>query len=338
VLLLAPPAAVKRAQASAAAGPSPDVARLIANEGAFARLSARQGMRAAFLAYMADDAVIFRPGPVPARAFVEARPSPNIELLWAPAAAAVAASGDLGYTTGPYEVRGTDAGHPLEGQGFFVTIWRKQADGSWKFALDQGVETPPLPAADAAVVAAVQAGALDAAGGKTGGAEAGAKGSEAPGGGGAGASPAGGAPSAASPEAVLAADREFAGDAVAHGARAAYMGALAPDARLYRDDAAPVLGREAIGRALAAGPQVASSWQPTAGGISAAGDLGYTYGNTALMGPGAPRRVQQAAVYLRIWQREKGGRFKIVLDLVKPLPPPPVPKPAEPPAPGAPPR
>lgn len=291
--------------ATAGADLAAERARLAATERAFARLSRQQGMRAAFLAYMADDAVIFRPGPVQGRPYMEPRPSPAIELTWAPVYTAVASSGDLGYTTGPYEVRGTGPDRALAEQGYFVTIWRKQSDGGWKVAVDQGVATPPPIAADAAGLAAL--------------------GESADAGAGNGAPGSGGPPAAAShpaQDAVLAADRGFGGDATAHGARAAYMARLAPDARLYRDDAPPAVGRDAIGRALAAGRQAATSWEPVAAGASAAGDLGYTYGNTAVMALGLPRRIQQSAVYLRIWHRRPNGTYEIVLDLVKALPPP----------------
>ena len=126
----------------------------------------------------------------------------------------------------------------------------------------------------------------------------------------------------AAPRPWLDADRAFAGDAGAHGARAAYMARLAPDVRLYRQGAPPAVGREAAGKSLAAGDQVASSWEPTTAAGSAACDLGVTYGNTALMARGVPGRVQESAMYLRVWQRQRDGSLKIVLDLVKPLPPP----------------
>jgi ketosteroid isomerase-like protein len=292
-------------------------ARLGETDRAFSRLSRQQGMRAAFLAYLAGDAVLFRPGPVPGRAFLEARPSPPIELIWAPIYSAVAASGDLGYTTGPYEVRDTGPDRALEEQGYYVTIWRKQADGGWKVAVDQGVATPPPVGADAAALG--EAGEHAATGGS-----------------GAPAANATGAPAnGAAQKAVLDADRHFAGDAGAHGARAAYMANLAPDARLYRAGVLPAVGRDAVGRALAAGRQGASSWQPTAAAASAAGDLGYTYGDTALMAPGVPGRIQQAAMYLRLWQRQRDGTYRIVLDLVKALPQP-APAPPATPAPPAP--
>lgn len=67
---------------------------------------------------------------------------PNLSLTWEPLRADIAASGDLGWTTGTYVSESTDAeGNVSRGQGRYVTIWRKQADGSWKVVMDLGNPT-----------------------------------------------------------------------------------------------------------------------------------------------------------------------------------------------------
>ena len=49
----------------------------------------------------------------------------------------VGASGDLGYTSGTYRSSFKDAsGKASVDTGKYLTIWRKQADGSWKVLLD----------------------------------------------------------------------------------------------------------------------------------------------------------------------------------------------------------
>jgi ketosteroid isomerase-like protein len=312
-------------------------AALVEAERAFSRLSQREGLRAAFLAYLADDAVLFRPGPVPGREFIAARPSPPVELTWWPVYAEVAASGDLGYTTGPYVLRETGQGPGGETQhGYYLTVWRRQADAAWKVVADLGVTTPPPAGSDAAAGGEVGHGRIG------GGVP---EGQGLP------------APAEGAQHALLAADRGFGGDATAHGARAAYMAVIADEARFYRDGEPPAVGREAIGRLLASHPQRASSWEPTVSVVAGSGDLGYTYGKTAVMEPGRPGRIRQPGLYFRIWERQGDGPFKIVFDLVKALPPalpvppagrpgaappreppPPAapPPPAEPPPPGAP--
>jgi ketosteroid isomerase-like protein len=55
-------------------------------------------------------------------------------LTWRPNAAFIARPGELGYT---YDIW-TLASKDTTLQGTYVTIWRKQHDGSWKFVLDTG--------------------------------------------------------------------------------------------------------------------------------------------------------------------------------------------------------
>ena len=48
-----------------------------------------------------------------------------------------ASGGDLAYSLGAYEESMDDAkGNVLTDRGKYVTIWKKQADGTWKAAVD----------------------------------------------------------------------------------------------------------------------------------------------------------------------------------------------------------
>lgn len=62
---------------------------------------------------------------------------PNLSLSWEPTHAAVSSSGDLGYIVGTYEL-GFDGpdGKRMKEVGQYVTVWQKQADGSWKVIED----------------------------------------------------------------------------------------------------------------------------------------------------------------------------------------------------------
>ncbi len=62
---------------------------------------------------------------------------PGFKLTWNVDTAEVAKSGDLGYTRGTYELTFNNAaGKPVTEKGKYVTVWKKQADGSWKVAAD----------------------------------------------------------------------------------------------------------------------------------------------------------------------------------------------------------
>jgi ketosteroid isomerase-like protein len=67
----------------------------------------------------------------------------NNRLTWTPVHADMAASGDLGYPYGTFEFRsiGKD-GTPSIGNGKYVSIWKKQKDGSWKVVMDMGNSSP----------------------------------------------------------------------------------------------------------------------------------------------------------------------------------------------------
>ena len=118
--------------------PEKAVGSLIAAEKAYAKLAGEKGFREASLSVFADDAVIFTPNAVNGKKFWrETKDDPAI--TWRPMFASISRSGELGYTTGPSEFwKSRDAKNP-DGFGHFVTIWRKDAKGVWKVALDVGI-------------------------------------------------------------------------------------------------------------------------------------------------------------------------------------------------------
>lgn len=62
---------------------------------------------------------------------------PGYNLVWHIDKIGVASSGDLGYTSGPYEFSWNDAsGKTIFDKGKSLTIWKKQSDGSWKVLYD----------------------------------------------------------------------------------------------------------------------------------------------------------------------------------------------------------
>ena len=77
---------------------------------------------------------------------VAALDQPGVSLRWEPLRADISASGDLGWTTGTYmsEAAGED-GTVTRGEGRYVSIWRRQADGSWKVVMDLGNPTGSPP-------------------------------------------------------------------------------------------------------------------------------------------------------------------------------------------------
>lgn len=116
-------------------------------EARFARDVARRG-GAGFAAWFADDGVMLgngKPAVVGREAIAKAAAwtPQEYQLTWTPTDAMMGPSGDMGYTWGHYEGRGKDAnGNPVTTSGRYITVWRRQADGQWKVALDAGSNEP----------------------------------------------------------------------------------------------------------------------------------------------------------------------------------------------------
>jgi ketosteroid isomerase-like protein len=61
----------------------------------------------------------------------------DFKLVWHPDKVGVAHSGDLGYTSGTYDWSYKDAsGKTISDKGKYLTVWKKQVDGSWKVLFD----------------------------------------------------------------------------------------------------------------------------------------------------------------------------------------------------------
>lgn len=62
---------------------------------------------------------------------------PDLKISWHVHRAQVSKSGEMGYTSGAYQMTFNDpSGKPITDKGKYVTVWTKQADGSWKVSLD----------------------------------------------------------------------------------------------------------------------------------------------------------------------------------------------------------
>jgi len=253
-----------------------DPASVIAAERAFAARAGEVGIGPSFLEFMTDDAIVFAPDPLLAKAVYGARPAGKAPkeggtlLNWWPNYAGVARSGDLGFTTGPATVNGKPAGI------FYFTVWRRQPDGGWKWVYDGGAEAdsgsapgagaPPLtlPPGDAKPLA----------------------------------------PDVAMDQ-VRAAEMTLAARAKVD-AVAAYKAVLTSDAHVQGSAAAPATRPVTVARELASRARTIA-FGPLGGSASKAGDLAWTYGDA--------RWQDGRGHYVRIWQR-RGGRWALVFDQI----------------------
>ena len=124
-------------------GSDDDKMKMMDADRAFSKLSEEKGMKKAFLDYIDSNGVLLRPNHLPllgadAIDFLIQQNDSSYTLKWEPKSGMVAASGELGYTYGIYVLRPSTKDTLIYGN--YVSIWKKQSDGNWKFILDSGNE------------------------------------------------------------------------------------------------------------------------------------------------------------------------------------------------------
>lgn len=244
---------------------------VIAAERAFAARHQSVSVKQAFAEFAAPDGIALTPeGTTNVQAFIATWPDRDNKgfIKWWPDLAGIARSGDLGFTTGPASFGG--------GQRYtnYFTIWKKQADGSWRWLIDLGTNRGAKPdSAPEGPVTTVEAEA----------------------------------PNGLDPRREKV--RLLALDAREGGVG---LGDFAPAARLLGWNDRPANGRAAI--AAARTGRTGFHTEQDGGGISAAGDLGWTYGYAGWTEGGQEKR----GPYLRVWQRRSDG-WKILVENIGPF-------------------
>ena len=138
---------------------------LIAAEIAFARAAHEKGQWTAFRDFADQEAVMFVPQPIMAKAWLKERKDPPSSIQWQPYQVWISCDGTLGVTKGAWQ-------RPDGAVGYFTTIWRQQKDGGYRWVLDQGnaltspLKEPDMLSASVADCPARREGALRAGSGR----------------------------------------------------------------------------------------------------------------------------------------------------------------------------
>jgi len=253
-------------------------------ERAFAQASADKGTRDAFLAFIAEDGVLFRPTAVRGKEWMLSHPLPPSAkrqlLSWQPIFGDMAQSGDMGYTTGPWQFKADINDEKATAFGEFITVWKKQRDGSWRFVIDLGVShAEPTDISTVAQMAKTKTKANKPTDAKE----------------------------------LLRVDSELSAATATKGAEA-FISQTGDEVRLFRNNHFPFVGRSRIAAAFPTDGSV-WSWQPEFSDLSSAADLGYTHGTYARKNKGT---LVEKGNYLRIW-KQMGGKWQVVIDVADPL-------------------
>jgi ketosteroid isomerase-like protein len=299
VFALALPAAAFAASTVTVQSGPPDeqVQRLVDAERAFAKKALDTNIRDAFFENMAEEAILFRPTPVNGKEFFRGRPAnPGPVLAWYPSYAELSGTGDMGWTTGPWEFRPAKDKKP-EAWGHFASVWSRDTKGKFHVLLDEGHSCPKAPPQDSLTWARLP-GSLN------------------------GREMVPLAELSATREALTATDAAYSQLLVEKGVGEALARHADDDVRLLRDERAELRGMKDAGKELAkewaAG---ATAWDVKIGGMSQANDLAFTYGIVTL-GAKAKDSPDGRKVF-RVWRRRPGAEWKLALDVTNPVPPPP---------------
>src|SRR6187549_2658075 len=188
--------------------------RMVAWERAFAGATEQIGVRDGFLTFFAEDSIQIQRGPkvalAPARDALAAQPLPKLplpaKLLWEPYTGHVSADGTLGWLTGGFVSLNQAQQVPVR-QGAYFSVWKRQANGTWRVWLDEGIGLPQIwqGASPFRVAPDPDEGTIGS-----------------------------------SKETIADVERSLASDAVA------WQGRLATGVRVHRDGMMPIVGRDAV--------------------------------------------------------------------------------------------
>ncbi|MBS0469951.1 MAG: nuclear transport factor 2 family protein [Proteobacteria bacterium] len=132
---------------------------LMALDRSFSAAVARDGLPAAYLAYLAEDAADFGAGNMPplyGRAAYEAsvraghaENPPGSSLVWSPEHMRLSADRTMGAVDGTWTYTGPppkNGAKPFVLTGHYLRVWHKDAAGAWKIADEMATtDTPPKP-------------------------------------------------------------------------------------------------------------------------------------------------------------------------------------------------
>ena len=119
-------------------------AELARMEGAFSAMAREKGILPAFEHFAAPDGAFIDTDPRKFRGLAAVRERmgatpPDLKLTWSALFTDVSDDGTLGYNYGRHEAHGKGPeGREIARGGFFLSIWKRQPDGSWKYVMDTG--------------------------------------------------------------------------------------------------------------------------------------------------------------------------------------------------------
>lgn len=277
---------------SQAATPEEAARQIAETEMAFAKRASDTTMTAAFLEYLHDEAVVFRPEPVNGKLWYSNRPSSTAQLNWWPIYVFASKTGDMGLSTGPYEFRSENSDTVPVYHGHFVSIWKRQPDGQYKVMTDLGnSHDKPEAKVTALTIGNAVTGAVPKKSGLA---------------------------IPASDETLAQAESLYSALTSTEGATTGFAKFFTDDARIYRDGAYPYVGKAAAA-SVYQDPDMLMTSKTNFVSVSEGDDFGYAYGIARQWSKKSTATPMTKLSYLRVWRRGDDGHWKIALDIALPI-------------------
>lgn len=263
---------------------------MLATEYKFAASAAKVGMHDAFLKYISNDGILFKPTPVNGKKYLTENNQPSTGLLsWYPSYAFISKAGDMGLSTGPWEYRKTKKDSSASSYGNFCTIWEKQSNGEWKFAIDCGNDNPkPVEEISALTVDTAKANILSKSGSVNN----------------------------EKPDELIAVDKQINLISSSIGITSIYQKLINEETRLLRDGSHPIIGSISINDYFSK-EELKYNFIPAGGKISTSKDFGFTYGELEITN--SQNNSSEKFSYVHVWKKAVRG-WNLLVDVTNKIP------------------
>jgi len=252
-------------------------------ERAFERAVAEKGINAGFIEYLSPHGVMFRPEVVNGREWWKSRPESPAALTWNPIKIEVSSNGALAYSIGNSIYKPKGSTDTAEFYGHYITVWTRQTDGSYRAALDAGIDHPkpstPEPTWSPGTPSPVEENKTNSFAGDS--------------------------------------SIGFFQMAESRGLAKAYKAYAVEDVVLMRDGKLPFVGRGAAGDAV--GEVKLAIKFPKRRSFIEAGNLAYVYSTYTLVDKEGVEK--EKGNFVQVWKL-RGGKWLIAADMFLPIPPP----------------
>lgn len=249
-------------------------------ERSFSAASEKIGINESFVQFFADNCVMFNPNPVNGKELYKNGHPSSSHLTWFPTFVEVASSGELGLSTGPWEIRRSKNDTPVA-YGHYFSIWEKQPNGKWKVIFDNGIRYSKENKRNEVEYISDLKTSNDAH--KT---------------------------NDELKKELMVSENKFIQSTQKNGIVKAYSLFSSSNVRIFRNDNFPSQNKKE-GLILVKQDKIQSKFYPLATNIAVTGDLGFTYGISV-------DANNDSSSYIRVWRNEVD--WKIAVDMLETFP------------------